>query len=55
MMNKSFGTGGETWGGGSTHYCKGSYGASLDYAGKDARNGWDYALDLTWGLRNSCP
>ena len=41
---------GRDFGGRSAHYCKGSYTASLEYAGEKAGHGWDYALDMSWGL-----
>ena len=31
-------------------YCKGNLTASLFYAGTPSTYGWDYAVDLSWGL-----
>ena len=41
---------GRDFGGRSAHYFKGNYAASLQYAGENADYGWDYALELSWGL-----
>jgi len=37
-------------GGKTARYCKGEYRASLEYAGEQADNGWDYAFSVSWGL-----
>ena len=34
----------------SVHYCKGNFTASLEYAGENAGAGWNYALEISWGL-----
>jgi hypothetical protein len=41
---------GRAFGGKSARYCKGEYRADLQYAGKQANYGWDYALSISWGL-----
>lgn len=41
---------GRDFGGKSTHYCKGAYRASLQYAGPAAGYGWDFAFAVSWGL-----
>lgn len=41
---------GRDLGGKSAVYCKGTYRASLQYAGTDAHYGWDFAFSLSWGL-----
>jgi hypothetical protein len=41
---------GRDFGGKSVYYCKGSYTASLEYAGENAGSGWNYALEVSWGL-----
>jgi hypothetical protein len=41
---------GRDFGGRTAEYTKGSYTASLPYAGEKANYGWVYGLDLSWGL-----
>ena len=36
--------------GGSIHYTKGRFTASLQYAGERPNYGWDYVFGLSWGL-----
>lgn len=40
---------GRDFGGVTATYCKGSYRASVQYAGAKAEYGWDYSIDLSWG------
>ena len=44
---------GRDLGGKSADYCKGDYGAELQYAGEKANYGWTYAFSIDWGL-NDC-
>jgi hypothetical protein len=39
-------------GGKAADYCKGDYGAELQYAGEKANYGWTYAFDVSWGFRD---
>ena len=41
---------GRDLGGKEARYCKGEYRATLQYAGKQADYGWDYAFSVSWGL-----
>jgi hypothetical protein len=43
---------GSDLGGMSARYCKGAYEAALQFAGADARYGWDYAFSLQWKMAN---
>ena len=45
---------GRDLGGVSVSYHKGEDIATLQYAGAKANYGWDYALDLSWGLHSRC-
>ena len=40
-------------GGKAADYCKGDYGAELQYAGEKANYGWTYGFSIDWGL-NDC-
>lgn len=42
---------GKDYGGRELTYCKGTLAASVEY-GDEARHGWTYALELSWGLHD---
>lgn len=42
---------GKDYGGRQQTYCKGELAASIEYRGA-SRNGWTYALELSWGLHD---
>lgn len=44
---------GRDFGGWLRQYCKGEYVAALQYAGQNARYGWDYTLDISWQARDA--
>lgn len=47
---EQLGGGKGNFGGLTVHYCKREYTATLYYAGEKATSGWNYSLELTWGL-----
>ena len=42
------------FGGRAREYRKGQFRASVQFAGERAQYGWNYAFDMTWGLRGDC-
>ncbi len=46
---------GRDYGGKQTFYCKGSYTATLEWAGQQATVfGWNYSFGFSWGLFDEC-
>jgi len=45
---------GRDLGGKEAFYRRGDDTVVLQYAGQEAKYGWTYALDVTWGLDSDC-